>query len=118
MKKKLIVLLSVAMGVAVIAYAEIKPGEKPAPKSDAAQMRDEINALKAKIELLEYRTKSLETTVHSLQRSHTQTSFEVPASSPSLVTPSPIESKPPTIWGQREVNGWTYYIVPCEQPSR
>lgn len=120
MKKRLIVLLSVAMGVAVIAFAEITPREKPAPKSEAAQMRDELNALRAKVELLEYRTKSLELTVHQLQRSHAQTSLSVPAPAPgsSRFTPSTIESKPPTIWGQREVNGWTYYIVPCEQPSR
>jgi hypothetical protein len=110
------------MGVALIAFAEITPREKPAPKSEAAQMRDELNALKAKVELLEYRTKSLELTVHQLQRPRAQTSLSVPAPTPppgtSWFIPSTIESKPPTIWGQGEVNGWTYYIVPCEAQSR
>jgi hypothetical protein len=115
---KTILFLSVAMGVAVIAFAEITPGAKPPPKSETAQMRDELNALKAKVELLEYRTKSLELTVHELQQRRVQTTLDVPAAAPAGFAPSTIESKPPIIWGQGEVNGWTYYIVPCEQPGR
>ena len=79
MKKRLIVLLSVAMGVAVVAFAEIIPGEKPAPKNEAAQMRDEMNALKAKVELLDFRTKSLEMTVHEMQRSRTPAPLNTPS---------------------------------------
>jgi uncharacterized protein YlxW (UPF0749 family) len=78
-KKRLIVLLSVAMGVAVIALAEITPGEKPAPKTETAQMRDELNALKAKVELLDFRTKSLENTIHEMQRSRTPTPLNSPS---------------------------------------
>jgi hypothetical protein len=79
MKKRLIMLLSVAMGAAVIAFAEITPGEKPPPKTEVAQMRDELNALKAKVELLDFRTKSLELTVHELQRPRIPTPLNTPS---------------------------------------
>lgn len=102
------------MSVAIIAFAEITPGGKPSPNSEGTQIRDEINRLKAKVELLEYRTKSLEATVEQLKHAR-------PAAPLSFSAPEPSMSKPsqsPKIWGQKEVNGWTCYIVPCEQTGR
>jgi hypothetical protein len=131
MKKRLILLLCAATGVGIIAFAEITPGQKPAAPAptEQSQMRDEIKRLQAKVEMLDYRTKSLESTieqlrssVEQLKRSHTPTPLSLenpaPAPAPSMSAPGTRSSKPPTIWGQGEVNGWTYYIVPCKETSR
>jgi hypothetical protein len=119
MKKKMMALsLCAAMSVAIITFAEITPGGKSLPNGEGTQMRDEINRLKAKVELLEYRTKSLETTVEQLKHSRPAAPLTFSAPAPSVSSPSPESSQPPKIWGQKEVNGWTYYIVPCEQTGR
>jgi len=41
-----------------------------------------------------------------------------PAVPPTSPTPSPpgslgISLSQPKVWGQREINGWTYYFIPC-----
>ncbi|HEY2081777.1 MAG TPA: hypothetical protein VGI88_03255, partial [Verrucomicrobiae bacterium] len=113
-KKMMIMLLCAAAGVAVISFADITPGEKPAANAEMAQMRDELNQLKAKVEMLEFRTKSLESTVAQLK----QPPHLMPLNSPQgnlLWRQPPSELTPPKIWGEKEVNGWTFYIVPCEQ---
>ena len=118
MKKKLmLLLLCTAVGVAVISFADITPGEKLPADSEISQMRKEIDRLKAKVELLEFRTKSLESTVAQLK----QPPHPMPLSQPQgdLSWPKPpSESMHKKIWGEKEVNGWTVYIVPCEQQGR
>ena len=122
MKKRLILLLCAATGVGIIAFAEITPAQKsPAPATaETTQLRDELKQLQAKVEMLEFRTKSLESTVAQMKRTHSPTplSLESPATpAPSMSLPGTRSPQPPTIWGQREVNGWTYYIVPCAETS-
>ena len=124
MKKRMILLLCAVTGVGIVAFAQITPSQKPAAPAttDVSQMRDEIKRLQAKVELLEYRTKSLESTVEQMKRSHTPSpltlNMTAPAAAPSLSAPGTRSSQPPTIWGQGDVNGWTYYIVPCVAQSR
>ena len=119
MKKKVMpLLLGVALSGAIIAFAEVTPGQKPSSGTEMSQMRDEINRLKAKIELLDYRTKSLESTVEQLKRSRPPAPLTLQGPAPSLAIPPVGTPKPPAIWGQGEVNGWTYYIVPCGEQSR
>jgi hypothetical protein len=123
-KKRLILLLCATTGIGIIAFAQITPSQKPAAPAttDVSQMRDEIKRLQAKVELLEYRTKSLESTVEQMKRSHTPSPLTFttppPAAAPSLSAPGTRSTQPPTIWGQGEVNGWSYYIVPCVAQSR
>jgi len=119
-KKLMVVLLCAATSVGLIAFAEITPGQKPPATNEVSEMRDQIKRLQAKVELLEYRTKSLESTVEQLRRSHTPApapmSLQLPA--PPSAVPPLHSSQPPKIWGQGEVNGWAYYIVPCGEQSR
>jgi len=117
-KKLMLLLLCAATSVGVIAFAEVTPEKKAPPTSETSQLRDDIKRLQAKIEMLEYRTKSLESTVEQLKRSHTPTPLSFGAPAPSTSVPQIRSSQPPKIWGQGEVNGWTYYIVPCEEKSR
>jgi hypothetical protein len=120
--KKKLMLLCAAMGVAIVAFAQMTPAQKPAAPAtpDVSKMQDDIKRLQAKVEMLEFRTKGLESTVAQLKRSPSPApvpmSFQAPGTSLSFPTMQP--SQPPKIWGQGEVNGWTYYIVPCGEQSR
>ena len=115
----MLLILCAALGAGIIAFAEVTPGPKPPADTEMSKMRDELERLKAKVEMLEFRTKGLESEVQQLKRSPAPAPLSLqgtPAAPSSL--PLNIPSRPPTIWGQGEVNGWTYYIVPCEQQSR
>jgi len=122
MKKQSILLLLVAIaGVAIFSFGQSAPGGKPAAKPEIAEMQNQINDLQSRILALESRMKDLESTVQELKRPHLQplTSqgenlpwFNSPAIEPKPPTSDP---KPPKIWGEREINGWTFYIVPCAQ---
>jgi septal ring factor EnvC (AmiA/AmiB activator) len=79
MKKSMLLLLCAAMSVGIIAFAEIAPAEKPSENKEVSQVRDDVKRLQAKIELLEYRTRSLESTVEQLKRSHSPTPLNSPA---------------------------------------
>jgi hypothetical protein len=115
MKKKIMfLLLCAAMGIAVISIADVTPAGKPPADSDISQMRTEINQLKAKVEMLEYRTKSLETTVAQLKQPLHPMPLTVPQGN-LMWRDRPSAPTPPKVWGEKEVNGWTFYIVPCEQ---
>lgn len=122
MKRKILFALSLVAGVALMSLAADPAGGEP-KESDSdtiRELRTQITELRAEINTLRQRTQSLESTVGDLKRSPTPKPLILQpgtgAPSPSLLTPSP--SRPPTIWGQREVNGWTYYVVPCEQQGR
>jgi len=121
MKKKVLFALSLVIGVVLISIAAEPAAEKPKPDDTIRELRAQIAELRAEVNTLRQRTQSLESTVDDLKRSHVPTPLNLQpgsgAPSPSNL-PSPRSSRPPTIWGQGEVNGWTYYVVPCEQQSR
>ena len=123
MKKKVLFALSLAAGVALVSLAADTAGGKKSDDSDTIrELRTQITELRAEVNKLHQRTETLESSVEELKRSHVPTPLNLqpgPAfPSPSAIVPSPNSSRPPTVWGQGEVNGWTYYIVPCEQQSR
>lgn len=118
-KQSILLLLIVVAGAAIISFGQSKPAEKPATNPEVAEMRNQINALEARVQALEGRMKGLESTVQELKRPHLQ---PLTSQGENLlwVNPSPTQPKPPTsnptppkIWGEREINGWTFYIVPC-----
>lgn len=114
MKKQTMLLLPIVVaGAAIISLGGGTTGEKPVDPG-LAEMRNEITDLRARIQTLEGRIKSLELTVAQSKRPVPKPLF-VPAPGSSLLHPTAPDSKPPKIWGQGEVNGWTYYIVPCGQ---
>ena len=117
MKKQLTLLLPLAVvGVAVLSFAGDLPNEKPAATPEVGQMQSEIADLRAKVQTLEDRLKSLESTVAQMKQPHLMPLFR-PEPNSRLSTPPIIEPKPPKIWGEREINGWTFYIVPCGQKT-
>ena len=121
MKKKILFALSLAAGVALISLAADPASGKKDVESDAMrEFRAQITQLRVEVDTLRHHTQSLESTVDELKHSHMPTPLNLQPSggAPSPLIPTPSPSRPPTIWGQGEVNGWTYYIVPCEQQVR
>ena len=106
-----------ALGVAVVVLAEGGPGEKPSASSEVQELRAEVAELRARLQTLEDRMRKLESTVENPKPS-VPTPLNIPREK-SLLFKVPSESKPsPKIWGEREVNGWTFYVVPCGQQIR
>lgn len=123
MKKRTILLLPLAfVGAAIISFAGDKPADKPAAAPDISELRTEIADLQAKVQKLEDHVKGLESTVTQMKQPHL-TPLTVPQPNGPFLNPqgvgSPhdIDSRPPNIWGERKINGWTFYIVPCEQKT-
>jgi hypothetical protein len=100
-------------GAALVAFAGGLPGEKPAADPE---MQTEISALRSKVQALEGRVKDLESTVAQMKQPHLMPLI-TPGSNSFLLNPPVLDSRPPKIWGEREVNGWKVYIVPCDQQS-
>jgi hypothetical protein len=123
MKRKLSVLaLPLVAGVALLSPAADSPASK-SKSTDAdtvRELRTQIIELRAQVETLRQRTQTLESSVEDLKRSHVPVPLNLSPSSggvlsPSSLVPSPSPSHRPAVWGQGEVNGWTYNIVPCEE---
>jgi TolA-binding protein len=118
-KQSILLLLVVVAGVVIISFAQGTLGEKPAASHEIAEMQIQINELQGKVQVLEGRLKGLESTVQELKTPHLQP-LTLPGgnsswfnSSAALPKPPTSDSTPPKIWGEREINGWTFYIVPC-----
>ena len=127
MKRKLSIVLSIVAGVAIVSLAADLSGGKPKTDQDGiqelrgqiAELRATVQRLEGQVRGLESQTKNLESKVEQFKQSPAPVPMNLfhspaPSFSPS-VNPA---SRPPTIWGQGEVNGWTFYYVPCEQQSR
>ncbi len=121
MKRKLSIAFVLLTGVAIVSLAADLSGGKPQTDQNAVQeLRTQITELRAKIQGLENQTKNLESTVEQLKQSPSRKPVPLnlfQPSAPPTTIPSASSSHPPTIWGQGEVNGWTYYVVPCNQQS-
>lgn len=125
MKKQSILLLVTAVaGVAIFSFGQGTPGQKPSANQEVAEMKNQINELQSSIQALERRMKGLESTVQELKTPHLQPLTSPGGDSlwlnPAAAAPRPSASDftPPKIWGQREINGWTFYIVPCDEQGR
>ena len=121
MKRKLSIALSLVAGIAVVSLAADLSGGKPQAQTQVDQnavqeLRGQIIELRAKVQSLENQTKNPQSSVDQLKQSHVPTPLSLLQSpAPAASFPLASSSRPPTIWGQGEVNGWTYYIVPCKQ---
>ncbi len=116
MKKYFVILLLMGVvSVALIALADNTPTEKnPAPTADVEALKTQIAELQSRVQALEAQTKSLESTVQTMQQPRLVPLSQQP-DNPLLFNGSQPNSPHPKIWGQKEVNGWTVYVVPCEQ---
>jgi len=107
-------LLMGVVSIALIALADNTPADKnAAPDADVEALKNQIAELQARVQKLEEQTRTLEGTVATMQKPRLVPLLQ-PGNPLSFKLP-PSNSQQPKIWGQREVNGWTVYIVPCEQ---
>jgi hypothetical protein len=120
MKKRMtLLLLFGAASAAVISLAQSTPGEnKPLANDELLALRSEVGVLRAQIQGLEERTKKLESTVEKLNQPPHLMPLNAPQPNPLWRKSPSADSRPPTIWGEKQVNGWTFYIVPCEQRDK
>ena len=122
MKKKIVCILSLVAGVALISLAADPAVGKGGEGDTVRELRAQIAELRAEVNKLHQRTETLEAKVAEMKHSPAPSPLVIPYNSNGrsqfYFTPSNSPAHPPTVWGQREVNGWTYYVVPCEQPSR
>ncbi len=122
MKRRFLLL---PMGAALIVCAIAVAGTD----SDGTGSNAELRQLRAKISALESRVATLE---KKLQQSAPSVQppllrVEPPAIAPPrqpiipqpglFGQPLPGEGQRPKIWGEREINGWKYYIIPCRDGS-
>jgi len=115
MKKYFAFLLLIAVAsIAFIALADTPVDKNSPPPADVQALKNQIAELQSRVQKLEDQTKNLESTVQNMQRPHLVPLLAQPGNRLLLKNP-PVESQPPKIWGQKQVNGWTFYIVPCEQ---
>ena len=93
-------------------------GLKPKADPETGALRQQIEQLQARLQKVEARLAQLESAT-----SHAPPRFEVvpnpPGAPPSGFIPAPkfkgpsLSSPPPKIWGEREINGWRFYLIPC-----
>jgi hypothetical protein len=125
MKSKLsAIVFSAVATVALLSLGADSSGPKAGDAQAVSELRAQITQLRAEVDRLHQRTETLESTVEELKRTRIQIQPNpqpisgAPSSTPLIFTPSPNNTRSPKIWGEREVNGWTYYIVPCDERAR
>ena len=94
----------------------------PAP-SAVGELRTQVEELLARVKSLEERSNRLEAMLERLEQRRQPPGVPVPK--PRGMPPDTFPGFPrsnrsqPKIWGEREINGWTFYLIPCQQqPSR
>jgi hypothetical protein len=115
MKKRILLFSFVAAGIALISLAQDRPEQKDPAQAEVQGLRDEVADLRTRIQVLEERMKKVETTVDKSRQSPLPTPLSGPREKLLLPKTSSDTGESPKIWGERKVNGWTFYIVPCEQ---
>ena len=100
--------------VAVLACAAAGDNNPPAD-ADAAKLQNRLEALEARVKMLEAKVEKLESNQHLPQIIEPSPKPGFPALPPG---PNPSLPQPPgVIWGTRQFNGMTYYLIPCTNPQ-
>ena len=111
--------ITVTVAIALCTLAGTETNNQVAADREAGGLRTQVNELRARVLLLEARLSRLEAAAgeQKCEQVHPQ-SFPPPPPSPSIFG-SPLNGEPlPEIWGKRQINGWTFYVVPCETGTK
>jgi hypothetical protein len=101
--------------IGVVSIAFIALADNPAaPAADVQALKNQIAELQSRVQKLEDQARTLESTVQTMQQPRLVPLLQQSGNPLSFKIP-PSHSQQPKIWGQREVNGWAVYTVPCEQ---
>jgi hypothetical protein len=111
-------LLPLLASVAVIALGDNIPnGNAPQNNNEIQSLSNEISNLRARVQMLEDRTQRLESQVEKLSHPHLAPLLS-PETNRLWLNRPPADTGRGKTWGEKQVNGWTVYIVPCEQQSQ
>ncbi len=116
-----IMLSVVALGAAGWMLARAEVGKRNDTVSDVGDLRQQIRQLQARLTRLEERLAEVESAkpgvgpkVEILPKSPGSPPTYLVPSLPGLLGKSQSQPKVWGVWGQREVNGWTAYFIPCD----
>jgi hypothetical protein len=113
----LLPVLAAALAAGAIAGSE--PAAVRAPDPELKRLQERIDALEGRVKNLEDRLQKLEAAQRAVEPWR---NMPIPPQPTPLVpprVPMPDLRRPsgpgagPEIWGERRINGWTFYIVPC-----
>lgn len=120
----LFISVTAALCVLTMALAGIGPDAQTPADREVGELRKQVDELRARVKVLEERSSRLESVTERLERWRQlpETPTPAPPGTPNGALPflkiPPDEGRQPKIWGEREVNGWTFYLIPClQQPS-
>ena len=110
----LFVAMAAVIAAGAFAGSEVEP-KNPAGH-EVERLQNQVNEMEVRIHSLEARLSRLESTVDQQRQAPPQWQSPLPAplKPPSMLELPPTGRPPPEIWGERRINGWTFYVVPCE----
>lgn len=119
-KHRLFILVAagVCAGAIAIAQTQTSPAPNSAPDPAVSALERQVAALQATVKTLEARLAKVES---ELPPKGAPIPLQLIPNNPAVTPPAnvnppgivPGSGTPPKIWGSGEINGWTYYIVPC-----
>jgi hypothetical protein len=122
-KRSLLIIASAGVFAVVLALAQNTSNPKTPPDSNVAALEQHITDLQAQIKTLEERLTKVESAVpRNVPLLPLQLVPNATPAPPSIIAPpfgvGPQSGTPPKIWGSGQINGWTYYVVPCAANER
>ena len=112
-----IVLATVVLGAVSLVLTRAEVGKKADADSEVRALRQRVEQLQARLRKLEDRFTKLESV-----KPRSVPAIEVVPNPPSVPPSIFIPSQPgvqnrsgqqPKIWGQGEIDGWPFYLIPC-----
>jgi hypothetical protein len=119
----LFISIAVACCALTLTLARGGPDDPGPADREVGELRKQVDELQARVKALEERLSRLESSAEKMDRwrQPPETPAPPPWGAPKWVLPkgpTPAEGgQPPKIWGQREINGWTFYLIPCKEQN-
>lgn len=112
--KKYCLFITAAAAVVAGALAGTGPDSRGPADDQSEALKNQVNELQTQIHSLETRLRRLESTADRQRQEPLKPPTPMPFQFPSGVMPPSTFRPRPEIWGERQINGWTFYVVPCE----
>jgi hypothetical protein len=119
----LVILAAATLCVLTVRLARTGPDIRGVTDPELRELRNQIVALQSRVRALEQRSSEQRSAADALEQGHKLPGIpypapsdwpEWPSSSAGIPPKSPMQ---PKIWGEREINGWTFYLIPCARVS-
>ncbi len=113
---------ALAAMLAFCALAGNEPNSQTPSNRETQELRVQIDELQTRVKMLEERLGRLESKEERTDRRPAPaplnpTPLEMPKPPPAFMEEFPQGPSRPKIWGERQINGWTFYLIPCAPGS-